>query len=673
MNSHKVPKYINSLMIEIKLDFRSRINIFLLILTSFICSFEFFYIMPKDRVCGNSIALSSWITQLYIILGVAYGIFLSEKETKEITELLISLKMDLVKRICQIVMVIVEAVLIYVICLLGVTISLKMQEASEVIFELAYKYIWLYWVTPFIITSIFGLILTHRINGKSKYAFGIMMIIISGPMLPSLLEPIIDTRTGIYKYISIFNIGPLNASKPMNLIFGYSLPFEKIVMNISIILAGIILFICGSKLKKGIRYIGMILSVFIMLFSYYINYKYIVRNYDYEIAMGIYEDYSFETTKEPNNNYQIEAMNINVTETINNFFVDVDFTITCKEQASYITFMLYHDFIIEQINLDGEAIDFFNEKDLVAITGTFEEGESHEIHISYKGRPAIHMYSDKDNWIFPAYFAWYPMQGDSQNIIYENDLFSVDFVSNKPEQDIYFTLFFNGKNTPYCNLVEEDKNNWSGYAKGITLFNSEMMEIKIIDDNTYIYPILCRNYENNVKDYAQCLKQYRKVLGLENEQNQIYLFLCDTTYTGHGEKINSIGNQTIIEITRAYIDGNELSNPNLGIYALIKDEYLKYANDVDLEYIYVCTFVSTMVKQGMIGSNVLVRDLDDLYSIYHGNNGYEKMAELTLKIKEFISEKDAEQQNLFLERFSNILNSGEYTLNDVFELLERNE
>lgn len=667
---YTVHKYINSFITEIKIDFRSRINILVLIITMLVCGFECFYVMLRDNVYGNSIALSSWITQIYIILGIAYGILISESETKEITELLVSLKMELIKRICKIAMVILETLIIYLICVFCVNMSFRIQGSPSIMPIMAAKYILLYWMIPFVISSLFGLIIAHKINSKAKYAIGVMVIIISGPMLPTLLEPLVDTRTGMYKYVAFLNIGPLNVSKPINLIFGYSWPVEKIIILFSLVLGNMIIFLFGSKMKKMIKFFGLSIGFFTLIFSYYLNFRLIVNNYDYEIAMKMYEVYSQEIKLELNNNYRIETINIDIKESINSFKFSSEFVISDVDNISYITFMLYHDFQIEQVYIDDEIADFSREKDLVILSNNFERGESYTIRVIYEGIPAIHMYSDRKNWILPAYFAWYPMQGDFQNIIYQNDLFSVDFVSVQPEENIYFGVKYTGKATPNCNLAQNGLYNWFGYTKGITLLSSEWMETQVIDGNTFIYPLLCKNYNSNVKEYAVQLDEYNEMFGENRESSATYMFTCDTTYTGHGEQIRSVGNHVLIEITRAYIDGNELMNPNLGIYALIKDKYLPYANDVDLEYIFKCAFISSMIKRGQLDSNVLVRDLNDLFNMYN-DNGYEQLAFLIFKINEFIEESNVTQVNIFFEDFSAILNSKDYSADDILGLMER--
>lgn len=657
---------------EIKLAVRSRIIIFLVAVTILICSFEFFYVMINDRVLGNCLALSSWITQIYIILGITYGILISEKETQEILELMISLGTDLSKRVCKIIMVTMVAFIIYGICVFCALISFNLQKAPHILNARATEYIGVYWIMPFAVSGLLGLNIAHRISSKVKYVVGILLMITIGPMLSTLLEPLMDTRTGLYKYISIFNMGPLSTAKPINLIFGYSLPLEKKIMAFSLFVGCVILLLSGAKIKKCMAQVGLLTGTLIMFLTFLLNFKYIEKTYDYEIAMKMYEVYSQETTFVPDNHYQIQSINIDISESLSSFLFDTEFKVINADYTSYLSFMLYHDFWIEGIYIENVTVDYLREKDMVVLLNHFEAGKSYTIRVVYHGIPAIHMYADRKNWILPAYFAWYPMQGDHQNIMYQNNLYSVNFVSTQPTENIYFRVTYTGKEKPYCNLIQNELHGWDGYSKGVTLLNSEWMKIEVINEDTYIYPLLCKNYATNVNLYASQFHKYNEVLGEEHkEKHDTYMFLCDTTYTGHGETIRIVGNQVFVEITRAYINGNELMNPNLGIYALIKEKYLHHANDVLLEYIFKCALISSLVKTGQLDQEVLVRDLDDLYRMYH-DNGYEQIALLIQEIKQMLERSDETQERMFFETFADILNSEDgYEINDILNLFER--
>lgn len=674
MNTDYFFKFKNSLDIEIKLVIRNKLTWMLLLFFTLVNVFEFLYILPYDRVIGNSIALSSWITQIYIILGVVFGIIIYDKENCELKELIASLSAILLKNLTKIIVVFFYAIILYIISSIFAFISLSMKKADFIFIKSVIKYIGVYWILPFVIACLIGLVISDKTIGKIKYILALIFIILSGPMVPVLLESIIDTRTGVYKYISIFNIGPLYATKPMHLMFGYSIPFEKNILNIVLPISLLILFLISGISHRIIKYFGMIIALCLIVYSYIINFNYIVANYDYEIAMDMYKIYSAESELKANNNYKIISMDVWIDEHINFFSFDTIFKIKSEEDLSYLTFTLYHGFNINGISVNGvQCTNFVQDKDLMAIMNLFEAGKEYEIELKYSGIPAMHMYSDYRNWFLPEYFAWYPVQGDNQNIIYNNDLFDVNFVFQATAYDIDFHIKINGDAVLYCNLEQTSENEWSGFSKGITLLDSDFMKMEREGKMTYIYPVSCQNYDQYISAYQDNLVKYQKILNMPMSGSSALIFICDTTYTGHGEKIITCKDETFIEITRAYVDGTELRNPNLGIYSLIKDKYLRNVIDVDFEYLFKCSYMVSLFNQNMIDNNDVVRDLEDLYNIYQENAGYDDFAELTEELSGFVTTSTFEQQTEFFNEWSVMLNNHNYDISQTMALLERFE
>lgn len=671
LNTDYFYKIKNSLHTEIKLIVRCKATMILLLCSIIINSFEFFYILPYDRVLGNSIALSSWITQIYIILGIAFGVIISDKENCELKELISALSATLLKNLTKIMVVFLHAIVLYVISSVFAVLSLSIKDAAPIFITAAIKYIGLYWILPFIIACLIGLLISYKTIGKIKYVLALLFIIVSGPMLPTLLEPIIDTSTGAYKYISICNIGSLYATKPMHLMFGYFIPFEKCISTILLFISLVILFLVSGILHRRRKCFGIMIAFCLIMYSYFINFNYIALNYDYEIAMDMYKTYSVESKLKPNNNYIITSMDVLIDEHLNSFDFDTVFKTQSEEDLSYLTFTLYHGFKINSISINGvQCNDFVQDKDLIAIMDLFEANKEYVIELKYSGIPAIHMYSNYKNWFLPEYFAWYPIQGNDQNIVYSNDLFDINFIFQEPQYNIDFHIKLNGNNVLYCNLNQTDENEWRGTSKGITLLDSEFMEIVRNDEALYIYPISCRNYDQYMSSYLYNLVKYQKILDMSTCSSSTLIFICDTTYTGHGEKIRIFEDGAFIEITRAYVDGTELRNPNLGIYSLIKDKYLKYVTDVDFEYLFKCSYIVSLANQGKINNDDVVRDLDDLYNIYKENAGYDDFAKLVEVLSEFIETGTPRQQAKFFDEWSVMLNDQNYDISQTIVLLE---
>lgn len=645
-----------------------------------ICWMEFFYMLPNDTVAGNSLALSSWVTQIFIILGVLFGYFLATRETLEIEELFLSLNAYYVKKFSKLFLLLIYGLLLFFICSFVCIFGLYRIRAEQILYLSAIKYIFLYWIFPFFISAVFAMAISNKIKQKLKYFLIIVLILILGPMLPTILEPLVDATTGLYKYVSIFNIGPINAAKPMNILFGYDLQIDKYICDICLLISGAIFYLCDKYSNKKFYIFGSVIGAISLLFACFVNYSYIEHKYDYDIAMNMYYEYN-DSTMDSNSDaenysslqYNVTKMDIKLAEGYHLKF-DVTMTIIPQEPLEYIEFVLYHGFEIQSIDLNDKNIDFIVSNDTVKILNNWNSGEEYVLKIKYTGRPAAHMYSDVDEWILPAYLAWYPTKGTGNNIYYSNDLFDLNFTKYTTDTTQY-SISYEGKGNGYCNLSNSGNHSWSGKTSNVTFLCSDWVkEYTLQNGINVIYPVLCKNYEKVLPEYVEWLNSFIPLIDNSNlytdSLNTIFI-VCDTTYTGHGEKINLQDNHSLIEITRAYIYGNSLLNPNLSIYPLIKEVYLNNTFEDEFSYLFQTTYITVLVNRGELNSSFMLRSLDDLTSIYEGVEGYKDFVDLISSIQEYISTQDDQEINSFIYHFARLLQSNNYDVKSVESLMKR--
>lgn len=661
------------LIIELKINLRNNLVKMLLLLATIAVCFESFYILPKDQLIGNSIAFSSWITQMFIIVGVCCGIIIAGEESSKVKETLCSVGAEQLNIICKIEMAFIESVLLMFISVILIFISFINLKAYSILYIASFKYIIFYWIMPFGLSCLMGIIVSLFLNGKMRYIFGSFAMIFMGPMMPTILEPLMDTRTSLYKYISVFNTGTLYASRPINLMFGYYMPIERIVIDI-IIFIGLLIIILSKTYKKIYVEISCFFIGFLIIgVAIVMNFNFVKSNYDYDTAMNIYNAYSKETTtNDINNDYKIKHVDIN----INNARLDkkmefeVNYSIESNCDVSYITFMLYHGFSIKNISINNQQITFSQKEDLVKVNHDFNAGKMNTVHITYVGIPILQMYYDKKNWILPSYFAWYPMKGTNEHIVSGNDIFELNFFSEKNDGDILYKVSYQGKGKPISNLNNMQSYEWEGYADGVTLMSSLWIKELNANGNKFIVPILCKNYETNIEKYDNDFSKFRKLIG-EHQSNDkyTYFFVSDVTYIGHGEKVNVYNNHSVVEITKGYCDGSMLSNPNIGLYALIDDEYLKGALDENLKYIYKGAYITMLVNQKKVDKSQLVRSLNDIYNLYVENAGYSTYTELVLQIQKCMSNESNERQQLFMNELAELIKNNS-EIDEILDFVE---
>ncbi|MEE3393461.1 MAG: hypothetical protein VZR00_07215 [Lachnospiraceae bacterium] len=136
-----------------------------------------------------------------------------------------------------------------------------------------------------------------------------------------------------------------------------------------------------------------------------------------------------------------------------------------------------------------------------------------------------------------------------------------------------------------------------------------------------VYPAACKNYDKYIESYldkyALADKAINEILNIEDDNDndiKSIFFTCDSTYTGHGEVIYPSYDHAVIEITRAFIDGNYLCDPSLTIYPLLDYRIFRDAGiecDITDVFLYKTVFITIAVRRGILSDSYLIETLDD--------------------------------------------------------------
>lgn len=675
-------KLFECVKIDILLNIRNGLILMMTLFTFFLCWFQFFYIMPRENVIGNAMTLSSWATQIFIIEGTVFGFVLAISESRNIQELFYTLDGCLyLKRLSKIIVSGIMSLLLACICSINCVLGLYRLGAADIYNSESIKYLLLYWILPFLIASIGAEMIADLVRGKIKYALLALQMLLLGPLLPKLLEPLIDVTTNLYKYAAMFSVGTLNTSKPMNLMFGYDLQYDKIFASL-LILSSFSIFFLGSPRNKTFQKALRIMSIVIFICGICLNAQYIQGKYDYYVAMEEYEAYQSGVDAKSGNGlaYQISSESISI-DNGNPLAMSAELSICTNAESDFITFALYRNFEIDDIKINGSSIGYQRNVDIVTLPFSFAANTNYQIEVTYHGKPPAHMYISSKEWILPSYVAWYPMKGEKNSISYEQDLMDLNFYNYKQDCMI-FQIKYEGSETVYCSLNEQSSHVWQGETNAVTLLCSKWMNQFTTDSGiTVIYPMSCTNYDKYLETY---IEEYMDVCDVINEiagngeENATDIcsifFTCDSTYTGHGEKIYPASDHAVIEITRAYIDGDFLCNPNLTVYPLLEAVLFDDADcpiDTDDLYLYKTAFITTAVHAGELNDSYLLRTLDDLKSMYENLEGYTDFYHIICTVQQYLDKATEEEQYQFLADFKDLLKSGDaLTENSVERITE---
>ena len=669
------------LRLEFVLDNRKRISPIVPVLTALISSVIFIVMVPDDRGFGDSVARSSWATEIFIILGVISGFIHQNREQPEIKELMISANIYRIKKVGKALWSLIESLVLFFIVAVICVIGLGSLHTPKVLVVSSIKYLALYWILPYIVACISSMVVIDRFAGKIKYLFLVILIIFLGPLVPVIASPLVNMNTFLFKYFCIFNLGPLNTSKPINVMFGYDLQPSKIVSGFLLLLSFVIIYMIDpdDRSKRKIALFSAFLICFALSVS--VNYRYIIGKLDYEVATRMERAYDNEIEmadkgKGKYTRYDIESMHIAI-KNRQNMSYTVDMEIVPVKNLSAIDFVLYHDFIISDLTADGKKTEYKISGDVIRIKGNFKKEKNIHIKINYSGKPAIHMYSDTDEWLLPSYLAWYPKRGDKDNIVYTDDLYELNYTEYKSDE-MNTSVRYSGSGKIYCNLNQNGKYRWGGKTNGITMLCSDWMQEKKLENSTsVIYPKLAEGYSYTVSGYKKRLEKILKILDKKDEypnsMNKLFI-TCDSTYTGHGEKVNLYSDHCIVEITRGYITGDDLENKSIiaGIstYPMEQEIFLNDIPENDFTFLFKTAVTTELIKEGAFVRTDLVESLDDLGATYNGVEGYKNYSILTSEIKKYIENNDTRSVWRFIEGYAEELVSGRCSVGRVQALME---
>lgn len=662
---------------DIVLCARNGLILAITVLSFILCWITFFLLMPQERVAGNTLASSSWVTQIFIIEGAVFGFIIMTFENSQIQELFQTIGNGLLyKRIGKIIFIIILSSTLLCISSVNCILGLKRLQPPEIYYAESIKYILLYWILPFMTASIGSVTIADAVKGKAKYAVMVLQMLLFGPLFPVVWEPLIDVTTYLYKYAAMFSLGTLNVSRPMNLMFGYDLQREKVLGSVAVLLAFLVFFLGKNKtiwLQTTVR----ITAVFIFLYGIMTNIQYIENKYDYYIAVKEYENSKNTLVKCDDSalSYNISQEKISVSRG-KGLSIYAEMTIQKQEAGAAVAVALYHNFEIDELSIDGVSAAYDRDNDVVTIRYDFQENTAYQITLRYHGKPPAHMYIDKNEWILPAYAAWYPLKGNRNGISFGLDLFEPIFYDYQQEITDYEVVYL-GSGTVYCSLDGKGQNKWAGNTDGITLLCSKWMNEIILNNGTHVvYPVVCKNYDKYLETY---LEKYHILADMMNKQAgntktlspdlKSIFFTCDSTYIGHGEKIYARSDHAVVEITRAFLEGDMLCDPALTIYPLIDAMQFgdsESALNIKSLNLYQNAYIAVMVNAGKLDKTYQARSLEDLENLYENLEGNKEFYDIICSVNEYINTSPIEKQYKFLSAFKDYVKSSDDPTWDSF-------
>lgn len=429
-----------------------------------------------------------------------------------------------------------------------------------------FKYIGLFWSGSFFIAFMIGMLLGSIIRGKIIYPIILLVYCLLIPINYVFLQSF-----NRFFHISLdkwFNLGEPNPHSAYHALYGFSLEpvhfWKKLLMVAVILLVFMMLFIKKKVLylNKKVILIGTVILVLFISSIIEISKDKQLLFEDSISLIDYYRKYDKNMLNEEQN-IKIENVDILLTPKQNlELEVDVKIQNAGKKDLSKLFFTLFHEFEVNQIEIEGKNIDFLQAGDTVEVllNEKLKVGQRISLTFNYEGLQTNLYFGNQQAIYLPNHFAWIP----STNLAPAFDIVSnqkgLHRISHKYMEETKYQLEINYNKKIYTNLKNQTKNKWSGSSSsGITVI-SGMLNEKRDDNKTYIYPISWEESMQELKQFDTYVntvyKQVTTLLSKDNIEKPKYVSFLPTlniSDTLIGESA-SIDDQSIIIGTPVYAE-----------------------------------------------------------------------------------------------------------------------
>lgn len=667
---------------EISLICRTKTFMILSIIWFIILVLQNIAIISISTHIGDSITSSGWITQILIFGAMSIGVILSSRDYKNLCEeIFISIpsvyKYKTYGRLSALILI---AFLLFVTAILSVFIVFAILNVPGIYYMTTTAYIILYWILPFIISGVLGMVLGQIVRTKLIYLVTGLLSLILGPIIPLVIGAFaLSSHGSAFEYCMLFSIGQLDPNSAIYEAYGYVLTNDLWFVRFLLLVAGILLIFLmilkhEGKTKSGIRVCIFICSIILWFLSILGTNK--VSHLQLErYRFSELNDY-YQENPEPDKSILGESylMTTEHTQqlpyTINEYFINVNdgtelhfetsISITIHNKNEVIAFSLFHDFIVKECFIDNHKILFEQEGDSLILREKNIQIGTHTILVKYSGLPPANLYKDNNKWILPASFAWIPIEHIGKTMENEQDN-NKYFRYPKDKKDIPITVKYLGNNTVFCSLKNGKDNTWFGDSTGATLFCG-WFEAFEGNSATFIYPSICPENPIHAEVFYDRIMTIYPIITEEllSEKKTISpnkVFITTSLLYLHADGKLFINNDHLLVCLTEDYSGRIIESMSGfdTIMAITQNPHWDYVES-DFIYLFVDGYINSLHNRGKYEYNDYV-PLNRLISSA-SETGNQEMVILSSKLQYLIESVSEKNQIIFFRNFLSLLNSG---------------
>ncbi|MFD2169657.1 hypothetical protein [Tumebacillus lipolyticus] len=517
-------KILSSFSVEIKLLRRSYWTwLFFFLSLAFIGYTFLFFMQEKDP--GGMLVASAFVVQGGIFVSLLLGLSLARRE--QITsseEIYLSLPDGFGAKIIGKVAALCSLLLLFLVSTLLMLYAFYLQaDVATALYKQAFLYLVMYWVVPFFIAGILGMVVGVWIKSKGVYALLLLFWTLIGPLNVSIYQlPMAVTGVNASPVLHFLNLGQTDYTAPYEPVYG--LPLESFRWNHRVLFLVLVIALLWmlTLLKNYGRKIPikhwMMLSLLVGVCAYTtIN---LVDSQQLMISFGKSDSLDDRNYYKQNQESQLQsksAFRINSYEidlqTKDSLRANVKMQVIPQEDTDRLVFTLYHSLRVTKVeDAQAQPLHFqqLGDQTEIIFPASVKKGQSIEVTVEYAGLSSAFYFANEQAIMLPNYFPWLPAEGSYQAM----RLGAIDLRRTPlaPQHEVEYTLRYHGPVKLYTNLPQAETDVWKGKVlNGITVVGGMMTETKI-GTTRVIYPVTLQDMLVDVPDYFKRTHQALEII-----------------------------------------------------------------------------------------------------------------------------------------------------------------
>ena len=356
---------------------------------------------------------------------------------------------------------------------------------------------------PSMVMGFFGLIVSYLIPGKNVYLLAVLMWLLTSSLSIYFTGPLSEYFEEWRLVANIFSMGFNNYQMFRNVVTGENIEIPRWIVRcgFAVILSGIFVACylknCAStKLQSrvckmrtgGVIFLGVVWIAFIVVrySTFFIRFAddTYTQTLTYEagqkLAIAKYEKIEDWPSEK---NIFLKQTDIDISCTTQGTEVGVVMTGKMSLGTTVQSFTLLSEFVIDEIRVDGEKVEYERKADgiIIYFPKYKNEGETVQIQFKYHGYSLPSYPANETTVQLNRAMPWIPWPGIST--ISETELLKynqseVFFIDDWQRGDVVkYTLNYNGPKNVYTNLEKIEENVYSGYSdNGVTIYSGMLQE-----------------------------------------------------------------------------------------------------------------------------------------------------------------------------------------------------